>query len=90
MRDILFARGSLILVRKRRGFLVINTKKRFEEGHTHVRNEYIGRVIVDNVHKRVIPKSRNIETVISHIRVTKDKKYLSQLEDYLAELKGEN
>ena len=54
MREVIYARKSLILVKKRYGYIVINTNRSFKESHTHVRNEYVGRVIIDNVRKENI------------------------------------
>lgn len=88
MREVIYARGNFVMVRKRYGFIVINTKKPFKTGHTHVRSEYVGRVIIDNVRKGVLPKSHNTKLIVSHIRVSKDREYIRQLEDYLFKIEN--
>ena len=90
MREVIYARKSLILVKKRYGYIVINTNRSFKESHTHVRNEYVGRVIIDNVRKEILPKSRSEKTIISHIRVSSSKEYTKRLEEYLEKVRKEN
>ena len=68
----------------------INTKKPFKDGHTHVRDLYVGRVIIDNVRKEILPKSRSEKTIISHIRVSSSKEYTKRLEEYLEKVRKEN
>ena len=90
MREVVYARSHYVLIKKRYGYIVINTKKPFKEGHTHVRDLYVGRVIIDNVRKEILPKSRSENTIISPIRVSSSKEYTKRLEEYLEKVRKEN
>ena len=90
MREVVYARSHYVLIKKRYGYIVINTKKPFKEGHTHVRDLYVGRVIIDNVRKEILPKSRNEKLILSHIRVSNSKEYTKRLEEYLEEVRRDN
>jgi len=54
--------------------------------HTHCKSLRVAVVIRDNVTKKRMPKSNNIKMLQSHIRVTKDKKYIQQLKERIKEL----
>ena len=57
--------------------------------HTHCRSRRAALVIKDNVNHRRMPKSKDIRLIQSNIRVTRDKRYIAQLEQRIEELKRE-
>nr|DAQ59214.1 MAG TPA: hypothetical protein [Caudoviricetes sp.] len=44
-------------------------------------------VIKSNVERRRLPRSRNLRTLESHIRVTSNQKYIRQIEQLIQEIK---
>lgn len=54
--------------------------------HTHCRSLRVALVIRNNVNKYIMPKSTNIQLLRSHIRVTKNKRYISMIEERIEEI----
>ena len=75
----IFQRKEYSIYRCSDGFVVHNTNKKFENGHTHVNNFY-------KVRKKLPNTSRKWE-IESLIRGVKDKEYKKQLINLLLELK---
>lgn len=65
------------------GFIVYNTRKDWEGGHTHLTSFDMARTIISNVIKKRKPKTNNIYLIRSHIRVSNDKVYRSYLEELI-------
>lgn len=57
--------------------------------HTHCFSKRVALVIKDNVEKQRIPKSNNIQMIISHIRCTNNRKYKRELLNKLQTLEKE-
>lgn len=55
--------------------------------HTHCRSKRVALVIKNNVKRRRLPKSRNLRTLESHIRVTTNRKYIRQIEQIIEEIR---
>ena len=63
------------------GYIVHNTRKPFEEGHTHIKSlSYCKRLIYNCLYKRR-PRTKNLYLLESHGRITDDEWYLRQIED---------
>ena len=57
--------------------------------HTHCYSKRVALVIKSNVEKQRIPKSNNIQMIISHIRCTNNRKYKKELLNKLQTLEKE-
>nr|WP_301907099.1 hypothetical protein [uncultured Anaerostipes sp.] len=55
--------------------------------HTHCRSKRVALVIKSNVERHRLPRSRNLRTLESHIRVTGNQKYIRQIEQLIQEIK---
>lgn len=55
--------------------------------HTHVRHQRIAVQIKYNVEHRLLPKTNNIRLLESHIRVTKNKKYIQIVQNKINALR---
>jgi len=71
-------------LRVKRGYIVYNTRKRFENGHTHIQSFEMAKTIIDNNIRKKRPKTNSIYLIESHIRVTNDSKYKKMLQELLA------
>ena len=80
----IYEREGYIILRMKRGYIVYNTKKSFENGHTHIQSFEIAKTIIDNNIRKKRPKTNSIYLIESHIRVTNDSKYKKMLEELLA------
>ena len=61
---------------KKIGYIAYNTRKEWEEGHTHLESFNMAKTIVDNVIKHKKPKTKNLYLLQSHIRLTDDPSYV--------------
>ena len=57
--------------------------------HTHCRSLRVALVVRNNVNRRRMPESRDIELIVSHLRVTKNKRYALLLQQRIEELRKE-
>ena len=64
-------------------YIVQNTKKEFKYGHTHIKSFNIAKTIIDNCIRKKRPKTNNLYLLESHIRISKDKKYIKILQELL-------
>lgn len=79
----IYERKEYIILKVKRGYIVYNTKKPFENGHTHLHSFEMSKTIIDNLIKKKRPKTKNIYLLQSHIRVTNDSKYKQILEELI-------
>lgn len=75
-----YERKEYIILKVKKGYIVYNTKKVFENGHTHLQSFEMSKTIIDNSIRKKRPKTNNIYLIESHIRVTNDSKYKQILE----------
>ena len=61
---------------KKIGYIAYNTRKEWEEGHTHLESFNMAKTIIDNVIKHKKPKTKNLYLLQSHIRLTDDPSYV--------------
>ena len=78
-----YERKEYIILKVKKGYIVYNTKKSFESGHTHLQSFEMSKTIIDNNIRKKRPKTNNIYLIESHIRVTDDSKYKQVLEDLI-------
>ena len=79
----IYERKEYIILRVQKGYIVYNTKKTFENGHTHLQSFEMSKTIIDNSIRKKRPKTNNTYLIESHIRITKDSKYKQLLEELL-------
>ncbi|MCC3868956.1 hypothetical protein [Terrisporobacter mayombei] len=78
-----YERKEYIILKVKKGYIVYNTKKVFENGHTHLQSFEMSKTIIDNSIRKKRPKTNNIYLIESHIRVTNDSKYKKTLEELI-------
>lgn len=87
MQDLVFKKGEFTVLKKVRNgkhsFIVINTKKGFDKGHTHLNNYKQAVYIISCVKNKKIPKSFSKYLLISLIRLSADAKYTSEVEELI-------
>lgn len=62
------------------GFIVHNTKKEWEGGHTHLTSFDMAKTIISNVIQQRKPKTNNVYLMRSHIRISNNVKYNKYIE----------
>lgn len=85
--DLVFIKGEFKVLKKvrhgKQSFIVINTKKGFDNGHTHLNNYKQAVYIINCVKGKKIPKSFSKYLLISLIRLSADNKYTAQVEELI-------
>lgn len=84
----IYEKNEYIILKVKKGYIVYNTKKEFENGHTHIQSFEMSKTIIDNNIRKKRPKTNNIYLIESHIRVTNDKKYKQVLEELIVAKKN--
>lgn len=65
------------------GFILYNTNKEWEGGHTHLKSFDMAKTIISNVTQRKKPKTSNVYLMRSHMRVSDDAKYIEYIEQLI-------
>ncbi len=68
---------------KKIGFIVYNTKKNWENGHSHLNSRAISESVIKNVIYKRKPKTNNLYVLKSHARVSNDEKYIKFIEELI-------
>lgn len=79
----IYQKKEYIILKVKKGYIVYNTKKEFENGHTHLQSFEMSKTVIDNSINKKRPKTNNLYLLKSHIRVTNDSKYKKLLEEIL-------
>lgn len=80
----IYQKKEYIILKVKKGYIVYNTKKEFENGHTHLHSFEMSKTIIDNSINKKRPKTNNLYLLESHIRVTNDSKYKRLLQEILS------
>lgn len=76
-------RHGYIIIERPKYFLVINPKKEFEVGHTHLKSKGQAFYLCDCLHKKKIPRNVNMYFLVSLTRVATDKKYIQKVQELI-------
>ena len=68
---------------KKVGYIAYNTRKEWEEGHTHLESFNMAKTIIANVIGHKKPKTKNSYLLHSHIRICDDQEYVEFIEQLM-------
>jgi hypothetical protein len=88
MSKIIYRYEQFVIKDTEDGLVVVNNNGDYEH-HSHVKNFESGRVICKLAAKRKLPRSRDTFFINALIRVSKNKKYIRELEQILREIEEE-
>lgn len=74
---------------KKVGYIAYNTRKEWENGHTHLESFNMAKTIIDNVIKHKKPKTKNLYLLQSHMRLSDSEEYDKFITD-IVESKNKN
>lgn len=63
----------------RDNFIVHNTRKKFEKGHTHINNYNAAKTIISMSINNIVPKNLSKYLIESIIRISTDEQYIEKL-----------
>jgi hypothetical protein len=76
----LYKKEEYIVFPVEEDFIVCNTKKVFDEGHTHVKRMDIAKLLISLAIEKKLPKNPHL--VDNLIRISIDKDYIKQLKEF--------
>ena len=68
---------------KKIGYIAYNTKKDWEDGHTHLDSFDMAKTVISNVIKHKKPKTKNLYLIRSHARLSDDLVYVEFIEQLI-------
>lgn len=81
MSDVVYRNREFIILKKKKGFIIVNTNKEFKNGHTHIKVYNIAKTLINLAKKSKLPKTKNKYILESLIRISNDKNYIKSLEE---------
>ena len=73
---------------KKVGYIAYNTKKEWDNGHTHLDSFDMAKTVISNVIKRKKPKTKNLYLIRSHARLSNDPAYVRYIDDLITAKKS--
>lgn len=83
MGNQIYSRRDFIIFKSGTGFVVYNKSKKFEEGHTHLKNFNAAKKAVNYVIIKKIPKKASFYYLESLIRLSNNQKYVKQVRELM-------
>lgn len=78
-----YSRKEYIILAVKKGYVVYNRDKDFDEGHSHIYGFNVAKTVIDNCIRKKMPKTRNLYLLSSHIRISTDDKYINMIEELI-------
>lgn len=75
----IYEKKEYIIIKSKTGYIVYNTNKKFEEGHTHLKSYNAAKTAIDLVIKRRIPRSYSVYFLTSLKRISNDINYIKSI-----------
>ena len=90
MSEKVYERKGYIILAVRKGYIVYNTEKPFDDWHSHIYGFNMAKTVVDNCIRKKIPKTRNLYLLTSHVRVSNDEKYIRRIKELIETRKNKD
>lgn len=90
MRECLYEREGYVIFKAHSGYVLFNTNKPFEDGHTHLERFESGKILIDHCISKRIPDSRRAYMYTSLIRITDDEQYKQSLKTLMGFMSNKN
>lgn len=79
----IYERKSYIIIKVNNGFIVYNTNKVFDNGHTHLHNYNMCKTLIDCSINKKFPKTRNHYLLESLIRISDDEVFCTKVRELI-------
>lgn len=83
MYSKIYEKKEFIIFQVKEGYIAYNTKKVFQEGHTHLKNFEAAKTAIDLVINKKIPKSTAGYYLTSLIRLSEDELYIEKINELI-------
>ena len=88
MSKVIYRYEQFVIKDTEDGLVVVNNNGEYKH-HSHVKHFEAGRAICKLAAKRKLPRSKDTYFILALIRVSKNKKYIRELEALLKEVEAE-
>lgn len=76
-----YNKKEFVILQNKNGYVVINTRKTFDSGHTHFKNLNASKKLINLAINKKIPKSNSNYFLDSLIRISNDEKYIEKIQE---------
>ncbi len=83
----IYEKKEYIIIKSGTGYIVYNTNKKFEQGHTHLKSYNAAKTAIDLAIKNKIPRSYSMYFLESLIRISDNLEYMENI-DKLIEVRN--
>ncbi|RDY24641.1 hypothetical protein CHF27_000115 [Romboutsia maritimum] len=83
MYNKIYEKKEFMIFQVKEGYIVYNTKKSFQEGHTHLKHFEAAKTAIDLVMNKKVPKSTDGYYLTSLIRLSDDNNYITKINELL-------
>jgi hypothetical protein len=87
MDTCILHRKEFVIIKGDEGFIVVNTKKGFRNGHTHLKTFNSCISVIKLVQRKEIPKNKSKYFLKSILRINMDKEYAERIKDLMINYK---
>lgn len=83
MNNKIYEKKEFMIFKVKQGYIAYNTKKNFQEGHTHLKHFEAAKTAIDLVINKKVPRSTDGYYLTSLIRLSEDELYISKINELL-------
>ena len=83
MYNKIYEKKEFMIFQVKEGYVVYNTKKSFQEGHTHLKHFEAAKTAIDLVINKKIPRSTHSYYLTSLIRLSVDNDYIDKINELI-------
>ena len=83
MYNKIYEKKEFMIFQVKEGYIVYNTKKSFQEGHTHLKHFEAAKTAIDLVLNKKVPKSTDGYYLTSLIRLSDDESYINKITELI-------
>ena len=88
MGNQVYSKSEYLIIQVSKGFIIINRRKKFLEGHTHIKNFNTAKYLVDLAIHNSMPYNLSLYLLTSLTRITEDDTYKQKIRDLIANKKN--
>lgn len=77
---VIYRKDEFIILKASEGFIVYNTKKEWENGHSHLKSFKAAKTAINLVQKDKLPRSREFYYLTTLQRISAEEEYIERIE----------
>ena len=83
MNNKIYEKKEFMIFKVKEGYIAYNTRKNFQEGHTHLKHFEAAKTAIDLVINKKVPRSTDGYYLTSLIRLSADEFYISKINELI-------